>query len=112
MKKVLIIFYTLLFLFQISVFAQKPIDEEKVKKAVVLMKKMMEDPGQMQAVLVEIEALKLNSAEDKEANKRFEKELMNKASEMKEKVMITGGITEKQITEMNARPYSCMSVDT
>jgi hypothetical protein len=50
---------------------------------------------------VEIEALKLNSAEDKEANKRFEKELMNKASEMKEKVMITGGITEKQITEMN-----------
>jgi hypothetical protein len=26
---------------------------------------------------------------------------MNKASEMKEKVMITGGITEKQITEMN-----------
>jgi hypothetical protein len=61
----------------------------------------MEDPGQMQAVLVEIEALKLNSAEDKEANKRFEKELMNKASEMKEKVMITGGITEKQITEMN-----------
>jgi hypothetical protein len=101
MKKVLIIFYTLLFLFQISVFAQKPIDEEKVKKAVVLMKKMMEDPGQMQAVLVEIEALKLNSAEDKEANKRFEKELMNKASEMKEKVMITGGITEKQITEMN-----------
>ena len=101
MKKVLIIFYTLLFLFQISVFAQKPIDEEKVKKAVVLMKKMMEDPGQMQAVLVEIEALKLNSAEEKEANKRFEKELMNKASEMKEKVMITGGITEKQITEMN-----------
>jgi hypothetical protein len=101
MKKVLIIFYTLLFLFQISVFAQKPIDEEKVKKAVVLMKKMMEDPGQMQAVLVEIEALKLNSAEDKEANKRFEKELMNKASEMTEKVMITGGITEKQITEMN-----------
>jgi hypothetical protein len=99
MKKIFFYCFFLLFLFQLSASAQKPIDEEKVKKAVVLMKKMMEDPGQMQTVMVEIQALKLTGAENKEAQTRMQKEAMNKAGDIKEKVMSTGGITEKQITE-------------
>jgi hypothetical protein len=80
-------------------FAQKPIDEEKVSKAVVLMRKMMTDPSQMQTVMTEMQALKLTGAEDKEAKTRMQKEAMNKAGEIKKQVMNTGGITEKQITE-------------
>jgi hypothetical protein len=49
--------------------AQKPIDEEKIKKAVVLMQKMMEAPGQMQTVMTEMQALNLSGAEKKSANK-------------------------------------------
>jgi hypothetical protein len=99
MKKIMIHFCILFFIFQLPSSAQKPIDEEKVKKAVVLMKKMMEDPGQMQTVMMEMQALKLNSAENKEAQTRMQKEALNKAGEIKKQVMATGGITEKQITE-------------
>jgi hypothetical protein len=99
MKSLINILFVSLLLFTHSLYAQKPIDEEKVKKAVVLMKKMMEDPGQMQTVMVELQALKLTGAENKEAQTRMQKDAMNKAGEIKEKVMSTGGITEKQITE-------------
>jgi tetratricopeptide (TPR) repeat protein len=81
------------------VYAQNPIDEEKVKKAVVLMQKMMTDPGQMQTVMTELQALKLNSAENKEAQTRMQNTAIKQAGEIKKQVTATGGITEKQITE-------------
>jgi hypothetical protein len=59
----------------------------------------MYDPGQMQTVMVELQALKLTGAENKEAKSRMQKDAMNRAGEIKEKVMSTGGITGKQITE-------------
>jgi tetratricopeptide (TPR) repeat protein len=96
--KYIIISLAILFLSNQS-FAQKPIDEEKVSKAVVLMRKMMTDPSQMQTVMTEMQALKLTGAEDKEAKTRMQKEAMNKAGEIKKQVMNTGGITEKQIIE-------------
>lgn len=82
-----------------SASAQKPIDEEKVKKAVLLMQKMMTDPGQMQNVMTEMQALKLNSAENKEAQNRMQSAALKQAGEIKKQVTTTGGITEKQITE-------------
>lgn len=97
MKKTIVVITLLIVTF--CCFAQKPIDEEKVKKAVVLMQKMMRDPGQMQTVFTELEALKLNSAEDKEAKKRIETAVVKQAGEIKKQAMATGGITEKQITE-------------
>ena len=56
-----------LFFTSTSGFSQKPMDEEKIKKAVVFMQKMMTNPGEMQTVLTELQALKLTSAENKEA---------------------------------------------
>lgn len=97
MKKTIVVITLLIVTF--CCFAQKPIDEEKVKKAVVLMQKMMTDPGQMQSVMLELQTLKLTSAENKEAQTRMQKEAMTKAGEIKQKVMTTGGITEKKITE-------------
>ena len=98
MKKafLLITFFCLMIL---SAAAQKPIDEEKVNKAVVLMQKMMTDPGQMQSVMTELQALKLTSAEDKEAKKRMQQQAVTNAGKIKEQVIKTGGITEKQITD-------------
>jgi len=78
-------------------FAQKPIDEEKVKKAVVLMQKMMSDPGQMQTVMTELQELKLTSAENKEAKSRMQNASLKQAGEIKKQVMATGGITENKI---------------
>lgn len=82
-----------------STLAQKPMDEEKVNKAVILMQKMMTDPSQMQNVMTEMQALKLNSAENKEAQKRMQSAAVKQAGEIKKQVTATGGITEKQITE-------------
>lgn len=89
------------FTFELSASAQKPMDEEKVKKAVLLMQKMMTDPGQMQNVMTEMQALKLNSAENKEAQARMKSSALKNADEIKKQVTATGGITEKQITEFN-----------
>ncbi len=95
-NKILIILFVMASLYS---FAQKPIDEEKVNKAVVLMQKMMTDPGQMQNVMTELQALKLNSAEDKEAKKRMQQQAVANSGKLKEEVTKKGGITEKQITE-------------
>jgi hypothetical protein len=97
MKKTIVVLTSLIVTF--CCFAQKPIDEEKVNKAVVLMQKMMTDPGQMQNVMTEMQALKLNSAENKEAQKRMQSAAVKQAGEIKKQVTATGGITEKQITE-------------
>ncbi len=100
MKIKYIIIISIIFLFCAGQsFAQKPIDEEKVKKAVIIMQKMMTDPSQMQNVMVELQALKLTGAEDKEAKKRMQQQAMNQAVKIKEEVTKKGGITEKQITE-------------
>ncbi|MBK8089088.1 MAG: hypothetical protein IPK31_14720 [Chitinophagaceae bacterium] len=63
------------------------------------MQKMMTDPGQMQNVMTELQALKLNSAEDKEAKKRMQQQAVANSGKLKEEVTKKGGITEKQITE-------------
>jgi hypothetical protein len=81
------------------VHAQKPMDEEKIKKAVVIMQKMMTDPSQMQTVMAEMQTLKLNSAENKEAQTRVQQQALANAGKIKEEVTKKGGITEKQITE-------------
>ncbi len=73
-----------------ALHAQPPIDEEKVKKAVVLMKKMMEDPAAMQKSMAEIQALKLNSAENKEARQRLQQQALGQANKIKETVAGTG----------------------
>lgn len=98
MKKIVVLFLSAIMLLP-AMAQQKSIDEEKVKKAVVLMQKMMTDPSQMQTVFTELEALKLNSAEDREAKKRIETAAIKQVEEIKKKGMSTGGITEKQITE-------------
>ena len=99
MKKVLIYCCIILFLFQLSAAAQKPIDEVKINKAVILMQKMMSDPGQMQTVMTELQALNLNSAENKEAKNRMQQQAVANAGKIKEEVMKKGSITEKQIKE-------------
>jgi hypothetical protein len=99
MKIKLIIACIVFFIFANQSVAQKPIDEEKVKKAVILMQKMMTDPGQMQTVAAELQALKLTGAENKEAKTRMQQQAMNQAVKIKEEVTKKGGITEKQITE-------------
>lgn len=99
MKAIRLIICMLLLIFSQPLFAQKQIDEEKVKKAVVLMQKMMEDPDQMQTVITELDALKLNSAENKEARTRMQTLALKEAGEIKKQVMATGGITDKQIKE-------------
>jgi hypothetical protein len=82
-----------------TAFAQKPIDEDKVNKAAILMHKMMTDPGQMQTVMTELQALKLTSAENKEAKTRMQQQAVSNAAKIKDEVINKGGITEKQITE-------------
>jgi hypothetical protein len=98
MKKVLIHYCILFFLFQLSASAQKTVDEEKVKKAVVLMQKMMTSPGEVQNTITELQALKLTSAENKEAKTRMQQQAVSNAAKIKEEVMSKGGITQKQIT--------------
>ncbi len=98
MKQIINVIAVCVLFFCNSVSAQKPIDEEKVKKAVILMQKMMSDPGQMQNVMTELQALKLTSAENKEAKNRMQQQAVADAGKLKEQVMNTGAITEKQIT--------------
>ncbi len=99
MKLLINILFASLLLFTHSLHAQKTIDEEKVNKAVVLMKKMQNSPGDMQSILAEMQALKLNSAENKEARARMQKDAINQAGEIKKQVTARGDITEKQISE-------------
>ena len=80
----------LLLSFTPALHAQPVIDEEKVKKAVIIMKKMMEDPAAIQNSLAEMQALKLNSAENKEAKQRFQQLAMGQANKIKETA--AGGI--------------------
>ena len=99
MKLLINILFASLLFFTHSLHAQKTIDEEKVNKAVVLMKKMQNNPGDMQSILTEMQVLKLNSAENKEARERMQKEAISQAGEIKKQVTAKGGITEKQISE-------------
>ena len=97
MKKTFVVITSLIVTF--CCFAQKPVDEEKLKKAVVLMQQMLTDPGQMQNIMTEMQGLKLSSAENKEAKTRMQTVAVKQAGEIKKQVMATGGITYKQITE-------------
>jgi tetratricopeptide (TPR) repeat protein len=65
--------------------AQPVIDEEKVKKAVVLMKKMMDNPDQMASVYADLEKLKLSSAENKEAQKRMQQQALDQVEAITQK---------------------------
>lgn len=98
MKKLLGSLFCIIVLFTAKA-QQKSIDEEKVKKAVVLMQKMMTDPGQMQTVMTEMQALKLNSAENKEAQKRMQQQVITQTNTVKEKALAAGGKTEQQVRQ-------------
>lgn len=89
MKKNLLLTFIGLMLTCCSVLAQQPIDEQKVRKAVVLMQKMMNDPDNMPAIYTELEQLKLTKEEKKEAEKRVQQQMMkqlNMDDDMQKKV--------------------------
>lgn len=75
------------------------INEEKVNNAVVLMKKMMSKPDEMQSIYGELQALKLSSAERKEAEKRMQQQALSGAAAVKDAAMKTGGVSEKNIAD-------------
>jgi hypothetical protein len=97
MIKLLIAFSLFLFLSSQSTFAQQPIDEEKVNKAIALQKKMMQNPGDAMTISAELQALKLNSAESKEVNNRMMKTAKEMIAKGKEQAMAMTGVTEADL---------------
>ena len=97
MKKIFFLLITGLLLTASNLFSQQTIDEEKVKKGMALMKKMMEHPADAMTVSAEIKALKLNSAEDKEMRTRSQKEMMLTVEKTKSQAMKMGGISQEQV---------------
>lgn len=86
-----------IFFFQLQSVAQQTIDEEKVKKGLAIMKKMMANPGEIMTLQTEMQALKLNSAEDKEVRTRMSaqaKEMITNGKQQAEKM---GGVSEADI---------------
>ncbi len=65
------------------------------------MKKMMNNPDQMTAILTEMEALKLNSSEKKEAKKRMQQDMMKNAG-------IDESIQKKAAGKMNKEEIAAM----
>ena len=96
MKRILIALIIMFTVFP-AIAQQNVINEEKVKNAVGLMKKMMDKPGEMQTIYAELQALKLSSAERKEAEKRMQQQAASTAAAANETAMKTGGITAKKI---------------
>ncbi len=97
MNKNLLLTFIGLLLTYCPVLAQQPIDEQKVKKAVMLMQKMMNDPDNMPAIYTELEKLKLTREEKKEAEKRVQQQIMNQLNmdeDMQKKV--TGKTTRAE----------------
>ncbi|HRF19762.1 MAG TPA: hypothetical protein PK977_16420 [Chitinophagaceae bacterium] len=91
------IFISLFCLASFIATAQTPLNEEKVKKAVVLMQKMIADPDNMQKIYAELEELKLTKEEKKEAEKRMQQQIMgqlNMDDDMQKKV--TGKTTRAE----------------
>lgn len=88
---------TCLLMAAILLRAQQPVNEEKVKKAVVLQKKMMQNPGEMMAISAELQALKLNSAEDKEVRTRMMKTANEMMTQGKQQAIQMGGVSEQQV---------------
>jgi tetratricopeptide (TPR) repeat protein len=96
MKKYL--FVAAMLCLSFTVYGQQ-VDEEKVNKAVAIMKKMISNPDQMMALYQEMEALKLTSAEEAEAQKRIEKGAIEQASQIKKQVTAISGVTEQQVKQ-------------
>ena len=95
------IFLAVIFLFFHSLLpAQKPMDEEKIKKAVELMRKMTADPSNMLSIYPQLEALKLSAAENKEAEKRLQQEMMSQA-----------GFSKEQQNKVSSGKMSAQEVD-
>ncbi len=99
MKRLSILTILLIFLFNNS-FSQNLIDEEKVKKAVVLMKKMMDNPDAMMTIYAELETLKLSNVEKKEAEKRMQQQAKNQIADIKKDAITTGGKSETQVRQL------------
>jgi tetratricopeptide (TPR) repeat protein len=97
-----------------SLIAQPAPDEEKIKKAVVLLKKMTSNPDQAMSLYQELEAMKLSKAERKEAENRMQQQLMQNAGipeEMQKKVTgrMTKEETEAMKKEMTAKQAASVS---
>lgn len=97
MKKILAQLLLFTLLFQLHAAAQQPVDEEKVKKAVVLQKKMLQNPGEMMSIMEEIKTLKLNSAENKEVRTRMASHATDMINKSKQQAISMGGISEQQV---------------
>jgi tetratricopeptide (TPR) repeat protein len=111
MKKIITQCCLILFFFQTQVAAQQQsINEEKVNKGVVLMKKMIQNPGEVMTLQAELQALKLNSAEDKEVRNRMEKSASEIISKGKQQAMQTGGVTQQQIDKQKENQDQIMPV--
>lgn len=104
MKKQLLYFFAFLLLTNAVAKAQTPFDEEKVKKAMVLMKQMMEHPDEMMSLNQQMVTLKLSSAERKEAEKRLQQQIMGQLNTKMEK---TGTAADKTIPQ-TGRPRTNM----
>lgn len=86
-----------IFFFQQQSVAQQTIDEEKVKKGLAIMKKMMANPGEIMTLQAEMQALKLNSAEDKEVRTRMSAQAGEMINKGKQQAVSMGGISEADI---------------
>jgi hypothetical protein len=84
---------------KVFVIAQQTINEEKVNKAVLLQKKIMQNPADAMAISTELQALKLNSAESKEVSNRMMKTANEIIAKGKTKAMNAGGITQTDINK-------------
>jgi hypothetical protein len=98
MKKFLVAVFIMLAVLP-SAAQQTNINEEKVKNAVALMKKMMSKPDEMQSIYGELQVLKLSSAERKEAEKRMQQQALQDATGVKDAAMKTGGITDRSVAQ-------------
>ncbi len=98
MKKMLITISCFIVMFSATA-QENNLNEEKIKKAVVLMKKMMTNPGEMQTVMTELQALKLSSAENKEARQRMQQQALSQMNSVKETAVSAGGKNEQQVRQ-------------
>jgi hypothetical protein len=98
MKQSKWLLFFLVFLFS-NLLAQAQLNEEKVKKAADIYKKMISNPDQMMTLYAEIQALKLSPAEEKEAQKRAQQNAIEQANKIKEQAVAVGGKTEQQVKQ-------------
>lgn len=99
MKPLITSLIIFLLLYSNAVYAQQTIDEAKVQKGLAIMKKMTTNPGEIMTLQTEMQALKLNSAENKEVRTRMTAQASEIAKKGTEQAMNMGGITQADINK-------------